>query len=161
MQKRCIQYRARNVRGAALIEFAFALPVVLLMFFGMIEISRVLFLQHSVDTAAYEGARSAMVPGATSNDAKVAADALLKAAGLKSATITVTPDIITETTPLLTVRVEVPVGANSWGMPQWFKDKNIASEVTLVCERPPMVQLTGVPNLKSKGANLKGKQPTL
>lgn len=147
-------------RGAALVEFAFVLPIVLLIFAGMIEISRVLLLQHSADTAAYEGARCGMVPGATSEEASTAAQLLLVAVGLKSSSITVTPTVITEDTPLITVRVEVPIAPNAWISPQWFKNTCVVSETTLFCERPPMVQLTGVPVMKAMSAKLRGRPTT-
>lgn len=114
-----------------------------------------MLLQHTVDTAAYEGARNAMVPGATSSEARSSALALINAAGLKGAAVTVTPEDITEETPLITVRVEVPVQSNVWITPRWIASGNIASEVTLVCERPPVVQLTGIPEIKLKALNLK------
>lgn len=141
--------------GAALVEFAVVLPVILLVFATMIEVSRLILLQHSVDTAAYEGARNAMVPGATSSEARSSAMALINSAGLKGAVVQVTPEDITEETPLVTVRVEVPVQSNAWVTPKWLASGNIASEVTLVCERPPVVQLTGIPEIKLKAANLK------
>ncbi len=71
-------------RGATLVEFAVTLPIVFLLFFGMIELSRLFMLQHSADTAAYEGARNAIVPGAKPQDAVLAASELLRAAGIKT-----------------------------------------------------------------------------
>ena len=153
--------QASGRRGAAIVEFAIVLPITLLIFAGMIEISRVLLLQHSADTAAYEGARSGMVPGATSDEASIAARSLLAAAGLKSFTITVTPTLITENTPLITVRVEVPIAPNAWISPQWFMNSSVVSEITLFCERPPMIQLTGVPVMKSKSTKVKGSKVAL
>ncbi len=142
-------------RGAALVEFAFVLPVILVFFFGMVELSRVMLLQHSVDTAAYEGARSAMVPGATSQDAVASAQQLLNAAQLKSASITVDPPLITESTSLITVRIELPIAENAWGTPFWFKKGKVVSQVSLITERPPMIQLTGVPQLKAQSNKVK------
>ena len=144
-------------RGAALVEFAIVFPLVLLIFAGMIEISRVLLLQHSADTASYEGARSAMVPGATVGEATQAARDLLLAAGLKSATVTVTPLVITEATPLITVRVEIPISPNAWISPSWFKESKVVSETTLFSERPPMIQLTGVPQMQAMAKTKKAK----
>ncbi len=153
----CQQQRfpMKNRRGAALVEFAIVFPLVLLIFAGMIEISRVLLLQHSADTAAYEGARSAMVPGATAGEATQAARALLLAAGLKSATVTVTPLVVTEATPLITVRVEIPISPNAWISPSWFKESKVISESTLFSERAPMIQLTGVPQMQAMSTQAK------
>ena len=101
------------------------------------------------------------MPGATSDEASKAAQTLLVAAGLNSSTIIVTPTVITEETPLITVRVEVPISQNAWISPQWFRNNCIVIEITLFCERPPMVLLTGVPAMSAKSNNLKGKQPAL
>ncbi len=70
-------------KGAVVVEFAVVLPVFALVFGGTIEISRALLVQHTIDTAAYEGARAAAVPGATSNDAVRTAKELLQTAQLK------------------------------------------------------------------------------
>ncbi len=89
----CVQCeRKRGGRlGATLVEFAITLPIVFLLLFGMIELSRLFMLQHSADTAAYEGARNAIVPGAKPEDAVVAASELLRAAGLRGGQILVEP----------------------------------------------------------------------
>ena len=142
-------------RGAALVEFAMVMPILMMFFYGMIELSRVLLLQHTVDTASYEGARSAIVPGATSQDAVDCASKLLATGKLKAAKITVTPTVITEDTPVITVLVEVPIRENAWMTPFWFKKGSVKSEVTLITERPPVVQLTGVPKLKAKSKKAK------
>lgn len=143
--------KLRPREGAVVVEFALLLPILLLFFAAMIEISRALLLQHTVDSAAYEGARSAMVPGADAEDAVKAAMELLDSAKLKHGKITVEPTEITELTPVISVTVEVPLTANCWTTPLWFKKEKIRSEVTLICERPPMVQLTGLPMLQQKG----------
>ena len=148
-------------RGAALVEFAFILPVIFTVFLGLVEISRLLLLRHSADTAAYEGARSGMVPGATSSQAAEAAQELLLAAGLKTSKVTVTPDTITEGTSLITVRVDVPVAPNSWIPPSRFTNTTVSSEVTLFCERTPLVRLTGIPALKAKKAQTKPSKTAL
>ncbi len=85
--------------GAALVELALVLPILFLFFVGIVEVSRILLLQHSIDTAAYEGARAGMVPGATAAEAKAAAVQLLTAARLKDATISI--DRQSSTKPLL------------------------------------------------------------
>ncbi len=147
--------RRRGRRGAALVEFAIVLPIIFLGLTGMLELSRVLMLQHTADTAAYEGARNAMVAGAKSQDAISMANSLLAANRLKSTTVTVSPTDINEETPTITVTVEIPVAQNSWLPPFWFQPSKIVSEVTLITERPPIVQLTGLPVLRQKKVNLK------
>jgi Flp pilus assembly protein TadG len=53
-------------RGALAIEFGFALPVLILLTFGLIDISRLLWSSSTIENAAAEGARFAVVNGAQS-----------------------------------------------------------------------------------------------
>lgn len=148
--KRSVQTKyPLNRAGAAIVEFAVVLPILLLCFSTMIEITRILLLQNSADTACFEGARCAMVPGAKPEEAVVAAHTLLQAAGLRGSSVSVSPDVITEDTALIIVSVEVPVKKNAWITPFWFLPNSISSHVALVCERPPAVQLTAIPKLEA------------
>lgn len=54
--------RARN-RGQGLVEFAFVLPIFLLMLFAIIDIGRVVWANDSLANAAREAARYAIVHG--------------------------------------------------------------------------------------------------
>ncbi len=154
MSQRMAKQRSRS--GAIVVEFAMMLPVLFLFFGAAIEVCRVLLLQHTVDAAAYEGARAGMVPGATATEAAEAATRLLRTAKLRGEKVTVTPENLTEITPLITVRVEVPISENSWTSIFWFGSRSISSEVTLFCERPALVQLTGVPAMKLLSLQLLG-----
>ena len=64
--------RARSERGAELVEFAIAMPLLLLLIGGVIDFA-FLFQSYEVTTnAAREGARLAMLPGYNVNDYAVA-----------------------------------------------------------------------------------------
>lgn len=142
--------KASRRKGAALVEFAVVLPIIFVLFFSIVSISRVLLLQHTADTAAYEAARAAMVPGATSTEAILEAENLLDAAEINSATITVDPQSITQETAFVTVAVEIPVEQNSWVLPDQFSSHILRSEVTLLTERSPIVRITEMPKIKLK-----------
>ena len=60
--------RARGRRGATLVEFAFVAPVFFLILLASIEFSRLNMMRHTAAHAAYEGARTALVPGATADE---------------------------------------------------------------------------------------------
>ncbi|MCA9131858.1 MAG: hypothetical protein KDA45_01830 [Planctomycetales bacterium] len=81
--------------------------------------------------------------------AQTAAESLLTAAQLKNGSITVSPDTIDENTSTVTVRVDIPVAENSWISPFFFSKSVVSSSVTLLTERPPAVQLTGIPGLQN------------
>lgn len=54
---------ATSARGQGLVEFAFVLPVFLLMLFAIIDIGRVVWASDALANAAREGARYAIVHG--------------------------------------------------------------------------------------------------
>ncbi|QDV84895.1 TadE/TadG family type IV pilus assembly protein [Planctomycetes bacterium TBK1r] len=140
----------RKPRGATTIEFALVFPLILLFFAFMFEVSRVLMLQHTADTAAYEAARAAMVPGATAAEAEQVAQQLVDDAGFSLVDIQVTPTDITDETALITVSVSIPVNNNSWIAPTQFANFVVNSEVTLMCERPPLIKLSALTDLGAK-----------
>ena len=77
-------------RGAELIEFAFALPVLLLVFAGIVDFG-LLFQRYEVVTnAAREGARMASLPGYTTADVQARVSAYITNGIAKSATATTT-----------------------------------------------------------------------
>jgi len=51
----------KNHNGAAAVEFAILLPVLILVLFGIIEFSLVLFNKHIITNASREGARAGIV----------------------------------------------------------------------------------------------------
>lgn len=140
--------RQRTFRGgAALVEFALILPVILLLFAGFLEVFRVVMLQHTADTAAYEGARTAIIPGACSELAIASAIEVIEANQLENAEVTVEPQVIEDSTATVTVFVSIPIDGNSWISPFFTKGCLVRQEVTLLAERPTAIKLTGIPNI--------------
>jgi len=60
--------RVRSQAGAELVEFALVLPILLLVFGGIVDFGLLLQRQQVVTNAAREGARLAVLPGYTSTD---------------------------------------------------------------------------------------------
>ena len=60
--------RVRSESGAELVEFALVLPLLLLVFGGIVDFGLLLQRQQVVTNAAREGARLAVLPGYTSAD---------------------------------------------------------------------------------------------
>jgi len=84
--------------GAELIEFALALPMLLLLGFGILDFG-ILFQRYEVITnAAREGARVAVLPGYGAADAIARVDQYMAAAGLTASYPA--PVIVTETIPV-------------------------------------------------------------
>lgn len=77
-----IRWRRDNEHGAVLIEFAFVLPVLLLLFAGMFDLGLAFQRYQAVTNAAREGARMAVLPGYTDVDVKARVAAYLLASGI-------------------------------------------------------------------------------
>ncbi len=78
-------------RGAATVEFAIILPVLVSLTFGVLEVTNAIYLQQSLEICAYEGARVALQPSTTKANVEATCNKLLAIRRVKNATITVTP----------------------------------------------------------------------
>ncbi len=142
---RKIRQRAKRRHvGAMLVEIAVLLPIIFVMIAAFIELSRAWMLKQTADSAAYEGARAAIVAGAVPQDGRTAAESLLKASGIKRWSISIEPTIIEESTPYVKLSVRIPVAGNTWISPFFFKQTELSSSVTLITERPAAIQLSGL-----------------
>ena len=81
-------------RGAAAVEFALVLPILVLILFGVIEFGGVYNAQLMVTGAAREGARE-MAVGGDPADAEAAAVAAVVVAGAEALDVTVSPGTCT------------------------------------------------------------------
>lgn len=125
----------RRRKGAVAVEFAVVAPVFFLFIFGCIEFGRLNMLHHAADNAAYEAARHAIVPGATSAEAKDRANATMDVFGVNGATVTIVPAKLGLNDDQLTVTVEIPLDQNSWILPRFTGGRNVEGTSTLRTER--------------------------
>src|SRR5687768_10858903 len=72
--------RARRRRGAALLEMWFVLTILLVCSLGVAEYGYAWFVKHNLQGAAREGARAAIVPGATAENVTDAVRQVMDAA---------------------------------------------------------------------------------
>ena len=77
-------------RGNAVIEAVLVIPILLLLAFGTVEFGHFFFVKHNLQGAAREGARAAIVSGATNSDVTSAVSASMTASGLQNSGYTVT-----------------------------------------------------------------------
>ena|SRR5687767_10836367 len=107
MQRHSRQHRTRRDRGAEVLEMALILPILLLLIFGMIEFGWFFYLQHNLQAAAREGARTGAMLNATDAQAVSKASAFLNAANLNSGSFSITSSTSGDT---VTVTVQA-----TWG----------------------------------------------
>ena len=101
--------------GAALVEFAVCMPVLLILILGSMEATSAIFVRQALTTSAYEGIREAIRLGSTTTGATNRAQAVLTARQIRSSTIKFTPSDIQSAARGSTVVVEVsaPYKVNS------------------------------------------------
>jgi len=131
--------------GVAVVEFALTFPLLILLVVGLIEFTRLHNLRHAADNAAYEAARHVIVPGANVAEATARANDLLARAGIRTASIKVTPATIAETTERVTVEVSVPLRGNSWLPPGLTANRTVKRQTSLMTERVPVIQARAMP----------------
>jgi Flp pilus assembly protein TadG len=122
-------------RGATAVEFALTAPVFFLFLLAAIEFGWLNVLRHTADNAAYEAARTAMVPGATNAEAVDKANGLLKIVGARNANVTVTPSVFTPETDEVTVTIDIPMSNNGLIVPRFTQNTTLHSSSTLRTER--------------------------
>ena len=122
-------------RGATAVEFAITAPLFFLLLLAAFEFGWMNVIRHTADNAAYEAARQAMVPGATTDEAVGTADRLLSVVGVRDARVTVTPPVLTPDTKAIKVEIDVPMISNGLVVPRFTAGKTLHSESTLRTER--------------------------
>lgn len=122
----------RRIRcGIVSVEFAIIAPIFFLLLFGALEFSRAYNVIHTADNAAYEGARRGIVPGATSAQVRQVTDSILRTVGVRSAAISIKPEKITPTTTTVQVDIVVPMNANGFLNPVFFRNREIQASMTM------------------------------
>ena len=124
-------------RGATLVEFAITAPVFFLFMLAAFEFGWMNVIRHTADNAAYEAARTAVVPGATAAEAAAKANSILGVVGTRAARVTVSPSTITPETEEVTVSIDVPMNRNGLILPRFSSQTVLHSTSTLRTERAP------------------------
>jgi len=124
-----------NRGGVVAVEFAITAPIFFLFLLAAFEFGWLNVLRHTADNAAYEAARTIIVPGATASEATVKAQALLNIVGARGATISITPASVTNSTTQVKVAIDVPMNKNGLITPRFTGKTTLHSEATLRTER--------------------------
>jgi len=118
-------------RGTVMVEFAVVAPLLFLFLFAGFEFCRVAMIRHTVDNAIYEGARRGIIPGGTSAEVTAEAERVLSTIGLTTFSLNVSPALIDDTVDEITVRLTVPLDANTFVPAQYFIGQEITRELTM------------------------------
>lgn len=129
--KRNLRRNNHNRTGELTVEMAMCLPVLVMLLFGCYEMARANMLIHSTESAAYEGARVGIIPGASPEKIKSAAGSMLRAVGISNFTVKVTPDVIKNDTKEVTVEISAPFKANTSIPTMYIQDPTFRGSCTL------------------------------
>lgn len=103
----------RNRRGATAVEFALVVPLVLLLVFGLLEISRAVTVTDSVRTAVIAGAREASVAQTTDANIQDEMEQILDLFNVDTREIEITPAVIDNTVAEVNIRIAVPLSTDN------------------------------------------------
>ena len=102
--------------GNAVLDMALVMPLLIGLTFGACEYGYALYVKHSLQAAAREGARAAIVSGATATDVQTAVDDSMLAAGFAQSKYTRPPTIIPSGWATSTAGTTITVTVNTtWG----------------------------------------------
>ncbi|MCA9175268.1 MAG: pilus assembly protein [Planctomycetales bacterium] len=128
------RFATQRRRAAATVEFALVAPLLFLTFFAAVEFSRANMVRHTVDIAAYEGARQGIIPGATADDVRNRVNQIMAQLAIRNTTVTVTPATIDRNTDRVTVNVVTPMQGNGFITGLFMNSAQLSAESTLCRE---------------------------
>ena len=134
-----IQRRNSNAakrRGAAAVEFAVCLPLLVLLVFGSIEASSFIFLKQSLNVAAYEGIREAIRNDSSEAEARDRAINILTTRDVQGFTISFPAGNVddAERGQDVVIEVSAPSELNSPLVGQFVTNRLLTARVVMVKE---------------------------
>ena len=88
-------------------------------------------IRHTVDNAAYEGARAGIILNADANAVIATAEDLMNAVQANGVDVVVSPATIEDDTQEIVVTVSVPADQNGFITPKFFAGKSFVGECRL------------------------------
>ena len=136
------QQRSGSRSGAAAVELALCLPILLTTALGMIDTCNVVFVQARMQSAAFEAARLATRPttaqavAATASDVTTDATTLLTQLGVVGGTVTLSPASLASVTPgtTVTVTISAPFSSNSVTCMVLSSALKLTAQATMIVE---------------------------
>src|SRR4051812_21767087 len=111
-QQNTIRFRSGN----AILDLAFVLPLLIMLTFGAVEYGYALYIKHSLQAAAREGARAAIVAGATAANVQDVVDSSMLSAGFQQSKSTRPPTITPSTWASAAAGTTITVSVSTtWG----------------------------------------------
>lgn len=122
MSTRFTPRRLRDQRGAAMVEFAIILPLLLLVVFGILQFGLLFYNYLDLTSATRDGARRAAVSRLSLNGAQTTRDAIAASTSVvddSQTTVTITPGTPWTSGNAVNVKVTYPYELNVMGITVW------------------------------------------
>jgi Flp pilus assembly protein TadG len=128
--------RPASRRGAALVEFVVCLPVIATIVLASLESCSMVFLQQSLETAAYETARTASAPNSITADALARGDQLLLDRNVQGGSVQLQPAVLEQAAKgeRVTVTVTAPIDQNRIVPPWFFGSGQLSAQCVMLRE---------------------------
>ena len=127
--------RMHHRQGAAVVEFAVCMPLLMLIVLGSMEAAHSIFLRQALSAAAYEGIRVAIEPRSKQADALQQAQNVLAARFVKRSNVVFDKNV--EQTPRgekIAIEVSAPISSNSPFIGRVIPDRIIKVRTVMVKE---------------------------
>lgn len=120
-----------NRRGALTVEMALTVPILLVLVFALMQFAYLNLLRNTMTNACFEAARKAIAPGSQPADAELEARRLLRPLGVNNLTVSVTPTVIRDDTPDVTVDLKLDLSSIPFLSDRWISSRLLQRSCTL------------------------------
>ncbi|QDS88956.1 TadE-like protein [Rosistilla ulvae] len=130
--QRRLRFERRGRQGAVTVEMAFCIPILLFLFVASADVIRYNLLRNMVAQAAYEGARTALVQGATIAEVQGAVDDTITAFNPRlSYDVTIDPATLPTLAATIRVTVDCDLSSDGWIVMGKFLDSQISHSIEI------------------------------
>jgi hypothetical protein len=132
-----ISMTGKGKRGAAIIEIALTLPILVLICLATIDTCKVIFVKQSAKIAAFECARIGILPGVTKAQIARLCDTLMTRRNVNGAVMSLSVDELSALSKgdLLTVTVAVPANSNALSSSWFYRGRTFSETVSILVEQ--------------------------
>ena len=124
-----------NRQGTAVVEAALALPIIFLVILGTVEICNSIFIKQSLSLMAFEGARVAIIPGASLADVEQQVAEMAAARRITIDSVVVNPSDFYDYPSGSVIEVQVNSAANQSGRTGLFTSGAASVSVFIMKEQ--------------------------
>ncbi len=123
-------------RAAAAAELAICLPLIVFLLLASLEACTMIFLDHSLTIASYEGVRVAINYDATNADVVARSNQIIADRSVEGATVSINPANVANVNrgDRITITVAAPCDANAIIPPWFYGGRTLTCSTTMVKE---------------------------